>query len=130
MFDWWIQPRSPAVSQEKRCRVRSKPSRVSASAIVTITYIGPATTPHASSARVAGVGFAIVPPSVRRRDRQVPQLVRIAHYVHRPNHAVLDLDRRRLHRSPGRIHDDAGQAVDDPDAQPEVRAPPLTRVWA
>ena len=37
----------------------------------------------------------------RRRRRQMPQLVRIAHHVQRPNHAALDLERRSLHRSLG-----------------------------
>src|SRR5262245_62518503 len=66
MFDWCSQPRSPAVSQEKRWRLRSKASRVSASTIVTVTYIGPATAPHASSARVDNVCFSIVSPSGHR----------------------------------------------------------------
>ena len=62
------------------------------------------------------------------RRRQMPQLVRIAHHVQRPNHVALNLERRRLHRSLGCVHDDAGQAVDGRKAQREVVAPP--RTWA
>ena len=64
----------------------------------------------------------------RRRRRQVPQLVRIAHHVQRPNHVALNLERRSLHRSLGCVHDDTGQAVDGRKAQREVVAPP--RTWA
>src|SRR5262245_15479813 len=78
MFDWWIQPSSPVVSHEKRCCIRSKPSRVSASAIVTATYSGPATMPHASSARVGSVCFAIAVSFVRSTQRGLEELDDVA----------------------------------------------------
>ena len=42
----------------------------------------------------------------------MPQLLRIAHYVQRPNHVAVNLERRGLHRSLGCVHDDSGQVVD------------------
>jgi len=36
----------------------------------------------------------------------MPQLVRIAHHIQRSNDVALNLERRRLHRSPGCVHDD------------------------
>jgi len=47
----------------------------------------------------------------------MPQLVWIAHHVQRPNDVALILERRRLHRSLGRVPDDTGQAVDGGEAQ-------------
>src|SRR5262245_37367910 len=65
-----------------------------------------------------------------RRRRQMPQLVRIAHHVNRPNHVALDLERCRLHRPLGCVHDDTGKPVDGCQAHREFLAPPLTWVWA
>jgi hypothetical protein len=60
----------------------------------------------------------------------MPQLVRIAHYVQRPNHVALDLNRRSLNRSLGGVHDETGQAVDDRKAHLEVLAPPRICAFA
>jgi hypothetical protein len=54
----------------------------------------------------------------------MPQLVRIAHDVHRPNHVPLDLECGRLHRSLRCIDDDTGQAIDHGKAHRKVVAPP------
>ena len=78
---------------------------------------------HASASCSSGTALVR-----RRRRRQMPQLVRIAHHVQRPNHVALNLERRSLHRSLGSVHDDTGQAVDGRKAQREVVAPP--RTWA
>jgi hypothetical protein len=47
-FVMWIHPRSPLLSRLHECRVRSNPSRVSASARDTRTYTGPAGRPYPS----------------------------------------------------------------------------------
>jgi hypothetical protein len=54
----------------------------------------------------------------------MPQLVRIAHDVQRPNDVALNLERRRLYGPPGCVHDDTGQAIYGCNAHREVRAPP------
>src|SRR5215469_16969022 len=58
----------------------------------------------------------------------MPQLVGIAHDVHRPDDVAFNLERRSLHRPLGCIHDDTGQAINRRKTQPEVLAPP--RIWA
>src|SRR5262249_24601012 len=56
------------------------------------------------------------------RRRQVPQLVRIAHHVQRPNDVAFNLECRCLHRSLWSVHNDAGQAINGRKAQREVLA--------
>src|SRR5262245_56763182 len=65
-----------------------------------------------------------------RRRRQMPQLVRIAHYIQRLNDVTLNLKRRSLHHPLGCFHDDTGQTIHGREAQPEVVAPPRIRVFA
>src|ERR671911_2715029 len=60
----------------------------------------------------------------------MPQLVRIAHYIQRPNDVALELERRGLHRSIRCVHNDTGQAVDGRKTHREVVSPPLTWVLA
>ena len=54
----------------------------------------------------------------------MPQLVRIAHHVQRPNQVALNLERCSLHGSLGCVHDNTRQAVDGREAQCEVVTPP------
>src|SRR5689334_17287529 len=114
MFARWIQPRSPLVRRENRCSLMSKPSRVSAWANVTITYSGPPTAPHASSARVDSVCLSIGPSINRgsphlfsRRSRRLVQLDRIPVgvvdqnlFATRPDlHLVAEAHGRRCERA-------------------------------
>ena len=55
---------------------------------------------------------------------QVSQLVRIAHYVQRPNDVALNLERCGLDRALGCIHNGTRQPVDHRKTRPEVVAPP------
>src|SRR3569623_16272 len=57
----------------------------------------------------------------------MPQLIRIAHDVQRPNHAVLHFERRRLYGSLRRFHNDARKTVDTCEAQREILTPAFTR---
>jgi hypothetical protein len=67
--------------------------------------------------------------SLRRPEArsQVPHLVRIAHYVQRPNRAILYLEGRRLHRSLRTVHNHARQAVNRRIAHRKLLAPALAR---
>src|SRR4029450_13547022 len=64
-----------------------------------------ATTNSNQHARSSGAAL------VRRRRCQMPQLVRIAHHVQRPDHVAINLKRRSLYWSLGGVHDDTREAV-------------------
>jgi len=57
------------------------------------------------------------------RGAQMPQLVRIAHYVKRPNDAALNLERRSLDGSLLCVDNYTGQTVNGGKAQREVLSP-------
>src|SRR6516162_11742852 len=89
----------------------------------TLTRISCGALPQLESTHACSFGTALV-----WRGRQVQQLFRIANHVERPNHAILNLERRSLHRSLRCVDDETGQTVDGRKAQREVLAPP--RTWA
>ena len=57
----------------------------------------------------------------------MPQFVRIAHHVQRPNHVPLNLERGSLHGSLGSVNDDSGQVINGRKTEREVLAPPFAR---
>src|SRR5262249_7540799 len=83
-----------------------------------------------TAASLALMRVSVAINSMSGPRRQMPQLLGIAHDVHRSNDVACNLERRRLHRSLGCLHNDTGQTVDDRKARREVVAPPLTFVRA
>jgi hypothetical protein len=64
---------------------------------------------------------------IPRCCRQMPQLVRIAHYVQCSNDVAFNLERRSLHEALGSVHDDTRKSINGRKTQSEVLAPSFAR---